>query len=155
VEEETPSLRFRIGAIFFMILSLFLGYLASTFWGNFSPDGWSEDKVGFVILSVMAITYFFGSAAALFGNYRNGMKAIFIVNMLSFIIFLAIFLLFAWSYFNHPCYINPETCDDELTDSPFYLKACGLWVAVLALITFISWRLKRPPVTLESDQTDD
>ena len=155
MEEDTPSLRFRIGAIFFMILSLFLGYLASMFSGNFSPDSFDEEKGGFVILSVLAITYFLGGAAALFGNYRNGMKAIFIVNLLSFILFLGYFLYFAWSYVNHPCYVNTGQCDDQLTDTPLYLQACGLWVAMFALFTFISWRLKRPTVTLESDQTDD
>ena len=35
------------------------------------------------------------------------------------------------------------SCDDQLTDAPAELKAIGVWTGILALFTYMSWRLYR------------
>jgi len=69
--------------------------------------------------------------------------------------FFAFFMIFLFGYFTHPCYIDPSSCDDELTDSPMYLKAFGLMTTLLALITYMSWRLQRVQKIDESKETED
>lgn len=121
--------------------------------------GWTHPKNGInseiIPLVVLAITYFVGGGIALILNNRKGMLSIFIVNLLALIPFFAFFMIFLFGYFTHPCYIDPSSCDDELTDSPMYLKAFGLMTTLLALITYMSWRLQRVQKIDESKETED
>ena len=106
-------------------------------------------------LAVLVITYFVGGGIALILNNRKGMLSIFIVNLLALIPFFAFFMIFLFGYFTHPCYIEPSSCDDELTDTPMYLKAFGTMTVLLALITYMSWRLQRVQKIGESMETED
>ena len=95
-----------------------------------------------IVLFCIAIIFFFGGVVALLRNERKAMFPIFIVNLISFLFLLVFFLAFLYGYFTDPCYIEPMSCDDQLTDAPAELKAVGVWTGFLALITYMSWRLQ-------------
>lgn len=76
-------------------------------------------------------------------NERKAMFPIFAVNLLSFVFVLVFCLAFLYGYFTDPCYIEPMSCDDQLTDAPAELKAITVWTGILALFTYISWSLQR------------
>ena len=80
---------------------------------------------------------------ALLRNDRRAMFPIFAVNFLSFVFVLVFYLAFLYGYFTDPCYIEPMSCDDQLTDAPAELKAITVWTGILALFTYMSWRLYR------------
>ena len=152
-EEGNVSLRTRMCGAFFFLLSLPMAYLALflDFW-PIELDG-LQFSIPFLVLT---LTYFCGGVSVLFDGKRMGATAIYVVNLLALVPFLAFFLILMYGYFTDPCYIDPSSCDDELTDTPFYLKALGLWTALFALITYVSWRLHRCPKTdEETDQIDD
>ena len=106
-----------------------------------------------IVLFGVAIVYFLGGVIALLRNNRKAMFPIFAVNLLSFVFLLVFFLAFLYGYFTDPCYIDPMSCDDQLTDAPAELKAIGVWTGILALITYMSWRLQRGP-SIESDDEE-
>ena len=99
-----------------------------------------------IVLFCIAIIYFLGGVVALLRNERKAMIPIFIVNLLSFVFLLVFFLTFLYGYFTDPCYIEPMSCDDQLTDAPAILKAIGVWTGILALLTYMTWRLQGGPV---------
>ena len=148
VQEANVNLRFRAGALFFVILSLGLCYMLATGPAN-------QPSIEIIPMTVLAITHFIGGGIALTRNNRKGMSSIFIVNLLALIPFSAFFLFLVFGYFTDPCYIDPSSCDDELTDTPFIVKAFGLWTALFALITYMSWRLQRVQKISESKETED
>ena len=96
-----------------------------------------------IVLIFIATTYLLGGTTAFFRNQRKGMLAIFAVNLLSFVLLLVFYLTYLYGYLTDPCYIEPMRCDDQLTDSPAELKAIGVWTGILALLTYMSWRLQR------------
>ena len=96
-----------------------------------------------IVLFCVAIVYFLGGVIALLRNNRKAMFPIFAVNLLSFVFLLVFFLAFLYGYLTDPCYIEPMSCDDQLTDAPAELKAIGVWTGILALFTYMSWRLQR------------
>ncbi len=96
-----------------------------------------------IVLFCIAIVYFLGGVMALLRNDRRAMFPIFAVNFLSFVFVLVFCLAFLYGYFTDPCYIEPMSCDDQLTDAPAELKAIGVWTGILALFTYMSWRLYR------------
>jgi len=143
VNEEKTSLKYKAGAVFFIVNSFLMGYF--TLLMDFYSFQFGDQIISVPFL-VLTITHFFGGCAALFNNKGKGMAAIFIANILVLMLFIIFILMLLWGYFNHPCYIDPAICDDELTDTPFYLKAIGLLVTIFALITFMSWRMYRSSV---------
>ena len=151
VQEANVNLRFRVGALFFVILSLSLFYLMVV--------GWTHPKNGInneiIPLVVLTITYFVGGGIALTLNNRKGMLSIFVVNLLALIAFSVFFLLLVIGYLTDPCYIDPSSCDDQLTDTPMYLKAFGIITVLFALMTYMSWRLQRVQMIGESKETED
>ena len=96
-----------------------------------------------IVLFGIAIIYFLGGVIALLRNERKAMFPIFAVNLLLFVFVLIFYLAYLYGYFTDPCYIDPMSCDDQLTDAPAELKAIGVWTGILALITYMSWRLQR------------
>ena len=146
VKEEKASLKQKAGGVFFIVNSSWMYYLATQlqFW-EWQING-LELSIPFLVL---AITHFCGGAAFLFAKNRRGMTAIFIANILVLLLLLSYILMLLGAYFNDPCYIDPSSCDDELTDTPFYLKAIGLGVTLFALMTVMSWRLHRPSIPNE------
>ena len=96
-----------------------------------------------IVLFCIAIVYFLGGVMALLRNDRRAMFPIFAVNFLSFVFVLVFYLAFLYGYFTDPCYIEPMSCDDQLTDAPAELKAITVWTGILALFTYMSWRLYR------------
>ena len=96
-----------------------------------------------IVLFCIAITYFLGGAITLLRNERKAMFPIFAVNLFSFVFVLVFYLAFLYGYFTDPCYIEPMSCDDQLTDAPAELKAISVWTGILALFTYMSWRLQR------------
>ena len=96
-----------------------------------------------IVLFGVAIIYFLGGLTALLRNERKAMFPIFAVNLLSFVFVLVFYLAFLYGYFTDPCYIEPMSCDDQLTDAPAELKAITVWTGILALFTYMSWRLQR------------
>ena len=96
-----------------------------------------------IVLFCIAIVYFLGGVIALLRNERKAMFPIFAVNLLSFVFLLVFFLAYLYGYFTDPCYIEPMSCDDQLTDAPAELKAISVWTGILALFTYMSWRLQR------------
>ena len=153
MDDGNVSLRTRIGGSFFFILSFAMAYLALLldFW-VVKLDG-LQFSIPFLVLTV---TYFCGGTTLLFDGKRMGATAIYVVNFISLASFLAFFLILMYGYFTDPCYVGPSSCDDQLTDTPFYLTALGLWTAFFAAITYASWRLHRKPSIVEkSIQSDE
>ena len=105
-----------------------------------------------ILVLATATTYLVGGAVALLRNERKGMLAIFIVNLLAFILLATFFVFSLYAYYTHPCYLNPASCDDQLTDSPFELKALGFWTGVLAVFTYMSRRLQRGQRSNENNE---
>ena len=75
-----------------------------------------------IVLFCVAIIYFLGGVVALLRNERKAMFPIFAVNLLSFVFVLVFYLAYLFGYFTDPCYIEPMSCDDQLTDAPAELK---------------------------------
>ena len=96
-----------------------------------------------IVMFCIAIVYFLGGVIALLRNERKAMFPIFAVNLLSFVFLLVFFLAYLYGYFTDPCYIEPMSCDDQLTDAPAELRAIGVWTGILALFTYMPWRLQR------------
>lgn len=96
-----------------------------------------------IVLFGVAIIYFLGGVIALLRNERKAMIPIFLVNLLSFVFVLIFYLAYLYGYFTDPCYIEPMSCDDQLTDAPAELKAITVWTGILALFTYMSWRLQK------------
>lgn len=153
MDDGNVSLRTRIGGTFFFILSLPMAYLALLL------DFWAVDLDGLqfsIPFLVLTVTYFCGGITLLFDGKRMGATAIHVVNLLSLVSFLTFFLIMMYGYFTDPCYVDPSSCDDQLTDTPFYLTALGLWTTFFAVITFASWRLhRRAPIVEKSIQIDE
>ena len=107
-----------------------------------------------IVLFCIAIIYFLGGVIALLRNERKAMIPIFLVNLLSFVFLLVFYLAFLYGYFTDPCYIEPMSCDDQLTDAPAELKAITVWTGILALFTYMSWRLQRGH-TVQADESEE
>ena len=107
-----------------------------------------------IVLFCIAIIYFLGGAIALLRNERKSMIPIFLVNLLSFVFVLVFYLAYLYGYFTDPCYIEPMSCDDQLTDAPAELKAITVWTGILALLTYMSWRLQRGH-TAQADESEE
>ena len=140
-------LRLRAGALFFITLSLAILSIIMTGWNDYA------NLVTIVVLT-LAMTYLFGGTLALVRNERKGILSIFIANLLTFVLLLAFFLFALYGYFTDPCYLEPASCDDQLTDAPAELTAIGVWTGILALITYMSWRLQRGHITDETNIFD-
>ena len=106
-----------------------------------------------IVLFGVAIIYFLGGLTALLRNERKAMFPIFAVNLLSFVFVLVFYLAYLYGYFTDPCYIEPMSCDDQLTDAPAELKAITVWTGILALFTYMSWRLQRG-TSIETDNEE-
>ena len=126
----------RAGALFFIVVALALFFIMATAWTGY------VDLVSILVLTT-ATTYLVGGGIALRRNERKGMLPIFIVNLLAFILLATFFVFYLYSYLTDPCYLNPSSCDDQLTDSPSELRALGVWTGLLAVLTYVSWRLQR------------
>ena len=142
--ESGDGLGLRAGALFFIVVSMVIFSIMAVGWTGY------VNLITILVLST-ATTYLVGGAVVLLRNKRVGMLLIFIVNMLAFILLAAFFLLFLYGYLTDPCYLNPASCDDQLTDTPSELRAVGVWTGVLAVFTYVSWRLLRGPRTNESN----
>ena len=136
VQESNVGLRFRAGALFFIILSI-------PIFSIFVMGWYVYINLFLIVLIFIATTYLLGGTTAFFRNQRKGMFAIFAVNLLSFVLLLIFYLTYLYGYLTDPCYIEPMRCDDQLTDSPAELKAIGVWTGILALFTYMSWRLQK------------
>ena len=136
VQEPNVGLRFRAGALFFIILSMAIFSIFVMGWFVYID-------LFLIVLFGVAIIYFLGGVIALLRNERKAMFPIFAVNLLMFVFVLIFYLAFLYGYFTDPCYIEPMSCDDQLTDAPAELKAITVWTGILALITYMSWRLQR------------
>ena len=136
MQELNVDLRLRAGALFFIILSMAIFSIFVMGWFVYID-------LFLIVLFCIAITYFLGGAIALLRNERKAMFPIFAVNLLSFVFVLVFYLAFLYGYFTDPCYIEPMSCDDQLTDAPAELKAISVWTGILALFTYMSWRLQR------------
>ena len=136
VQEPDVGLGFRAGALFFIILSI-------PIFSIFVMGKYVYINLFLIVLMFIATTYFLGGTIAFFRNQRKGMVAIFAVNLLSLVLVLVFFLTSLYGYLTDPCYIEPMRCDDQLTDSPAELKGIGISTGVLALFTYMSWRLQR------------
>lgn len=106
-----------------------------------------------IVMIAIAITYLIGGTITLNRNERKGMVAIFVVNLVILVPLLVFFLLILYAYFTDPCYADPMNCDDQLTDHPALLMGLGILSGILALLTYISWRLQRGP-SIESDDEE-
>ena len=149
---SNDMLRLRAGAVFFVALSLIMWFIMAVGWMYYR-------NLQTVVFVVLAITYFLGGTIALIQKNRKAMFPVFIANSLALILLLTFFLLSLYGYFTDPCYIEPGSCDDQLTDSPAFLKALGFWTVFLSSITFMSWRLQkdqasssRPPSASPGDE---
>ena len=136
VQEPVVGLRLRAGALFFIILSMAIFSIFVMGWYVYID-------LLLIVLFCIAIVYFLGGVMTLLRNDRRAMFPIFAVNFLSFVFVLVFYLAFLYGYFTDPCYIEPMSCDDQLTDAPAELKAIGVWTGILALFTYMSWRLYR------------
>ena len=136
VREPNVDLKLRAGALFFIILSMAIFSIFVMGWFVYID-------LFLIVLFCIAIVYFLGGVMALLRNDRRAMFPIFAVNFLSFVFVLVFYLAFLYGYFTDPCYIEPMSCDDQLTDAPAELKAIGVWTGILALFTYMSWRLYR------------
>ena len=136
VQEPTVDLRLKAGALFFIILSVAIFSIFAMGWFVYI-------NLFLIVLFCIAIVYFLGGVMALLRNDRRAMFPIFAVNFLSFVFVLVFYLAFLYGYFTDPCYIEPMSCDDQLTDAPAELKVIGVLTGILALFTYMSWRLYR------------
>ena len=136
MQEPNVDLRLKAGALFFIILSVAIFSIFVMGWFVYI-------NLFLIVLFCIAIVYFLGGVMALLRNDRRAMFPIFAVNFLSFVFVLVFYLAFLYGYFTDPCYIEPMSCDDQLTDAPAELKAIGVWTGILALFTYMSWRLYR------------
>ena len=136
VQEPNVDLRLKAGALFFIILSVAIFSIFVMGWFVYI-------NLFLIVLFCIAIVYFLGGVMALLRNDRRAMFPIFAVNFLSFVFVLVFYLAFLYGYFTDPCYIEPMSCDDQLTDAPAELKAITVWTGILALFTYMSWRLYR------------
>ena len=136
MQELNVDLRLRAGALFFIILSMAIFSIFVMGWYVYI-------NLLLIVLFCIAIVYFLGGVIALLRNERKAMFPIFAVNLLSFVFLLVFFLAYLYGYFTDPCYIEPMSCDDQLTDAPAELKAISVWTGILALFTYMSWRLQR------------
>lgn len=136
VQEPNVDLRLKAGALFFIILSVAIFSIFVMGWFVYI-------NLFLIVLFCIAIVYFLGGVMALLRNDRRAMFPIFAVNFLSFVFVLVFYLAFLYGYFTDPCYIEPMSCDDQLTDAPAELKAITVWTGVLALFTYMSWRLQK------------
>jgi len=135
MSESGVGLSLRAGALFFIVVSLAIFFIMAIGWTGYV-------NLVSILIFVIATTYLVGGAIALLRNERKGMLAIFIVNLLTFTLLATFFVFYLYSYLTHPCYLNPSSCDDQLTDSPSELRALGVWTGVLAVFTYMSWRLQ-------------
>ena len=136
MQEPNVDLRLRVGALFFIILSMGIFSIFLIGWYMYI-------NLFLIVLVCIAIVYFLGGVIALLRNERKAMFPIFAVNLLSFVFLLVFFLAYLYGYFTDPCYIEPMSCDDQLTDAPAELRAIGVWTGILALFTYMPWRLQR------------
>ena len=136
VQEPIVGLKLRAGALFFIILSMAI-------FSTFAMGWFVYIDLFLIVLFGVAIIYFLGGVIALLRNERKAMFPIFAVNLLLFVFVLVFYLAFLCGYFTDPCYIEPMSCDDQLTDAPAELKAITVWTGILALFTYMSWRLQR------------
>tara|TARA_B100000161_G_scaffold217300_1_gene162308 strand:+ start:68 stop:508 length:441 start_codon:yes stop_codon:yes gene_type:complete len=136
VQEPIVGLKLRAGALFFMLLSMAIFSIFVMGWYVYID-------LLLIVLFCIAIVYFLGGVIALLRNERKAMFPIFAVNLLSFVFLLVFFLAYLYGYFTDPCYIEPMSCDDQLTDAPAELRAIGVWTGILALFTYMPWRLQR------------
>ena len=136
MQEPIVGLKLRAGALFFIILSMAIFSIFVMGWYVYID-------LLLIVLFCIAIVYFLGGVIALLRNERKAMFPIFAVNLLSFVFLLVFFLAYLYGYFTDPCYIEPMSCDDQLTDAPAELKAISVWTGILALFTYMSWRLQR------------
>jgi hypothetical protein len=146
VQEPNVDLRLRAGALFFIILSMAIFSIFVMGWFVYID-------LFLIVLFGVAIIYFLGGVIALFRNERKAMFPIFAVNLLSFVFVLVFYLAYLYGYFTDPCYIEPMSCDDQLTDAPAELKAITVWTGILALFTYMSWRLQRG-YSIETDNEE-
>jgi len=135
MSESGVGLSLRAGALFFIVVALVLFFIMATAWTSY------VNLVSVLVLTT-ATTYLVGGGIALRRNERKGMLPIFIVNLLAFILLATFFVFYLYSYLTDPCYLNPSSCDDQLTDSPSELRALGVWTGLLAVFTYVSWRLQ-------------
>jgi hypothetical protein len=144
-------LKQRAGGAIFILLSLFMGYI--TWLLNFEIGfATTDDRYLSIPFFALTITYFCGGFNILFGKESKWRLAIFVVNIILLILLTSFFLLVLVGYFTNPCYVDPMVCDDELTDTPMYLKMFGFLDAILALFTYTSWRLRQPTMPIEIEQ---
>ena len=136
VQEPIVGLKLRAGALFFIILSMAIFSIFVMGWFTYI-------NLYLIVLFCIALVYFLGGVIALLRNERKAMFPIFAVNFLSFVFLLVFYFAYLYGYFTDPCYIEPMSCDDQLTDAPAELKAIGVWTGILALFTYMSWRLQR------------
>ena len=136
VQEPIVGLKLRAGALFFMLLSMAIFSIFVMGWYVYIA-------LLLIVVFCIAIVYFLGGVIALLRNERKAMFPIFAVNLLSFVFLLVFFLAYLYGYFTDPCYIEPMSCDDQLTDAPAELRAIGVWTGILALFTYMPWRLQR------------
>ena len=136
VQEPIVGLKLRAGALFFIILSMAIFSIFVMGWYIYI-------NLFLIVLFCIAIIYFLGGVMALLRNERKAMFPIFAVNFLSFVFLLVFYFAYLYGYFTDPCYIEPMSCDDQLTDAPAELKAISVWTGILALFTYMSWRLQR------------
>ena len=136
VQEPNVGLRFRAGALFFISLSMAIFSIFVMGWYVYID-------LFLIVLFCIATIYLLGGVMALLRNERKAMFPIFVVNLLSFVLLLVFFLASLAGYFTDPCFIEPMSCDDQLTDAPAIVNAIGVWTGILALFTYISWSLQR------------
>ena len=136
VQEPNVDLRLRVGALFFIILSMAIFSIFVMGWYMYI-------NLFLIVLVCIAIVYFLGGVIALLRNERKAMFPILAVNFLSFVFLLVFYSAYLYGYFTDPCYIEPMSCDDQLTDAPAELRAIGVWTGILALFTYMPWRLQR------------
>ena len=134
VQEPIVGLKLRAGALFFIILSMAIFSIFVMGWYIYI-------NLFLIVLFCIAIVYFLGGVIAFLRNERKAMFPIFAVNLLSFVFLLVFYIAYLYGYFTDPCYIEPMSCDDQLTDAPAELRAIGVWTGILALFTYMSWRL--------------
>ena len=145
MSESGVGVSLRAGALFFIVVALALFFIMATAWTGYV-------HLLSILVFATATTYLVGGAIVLLRKERKGMLPIFIVNLLDFILLATFFVLYLYSYLTDPCYLNPSSCDDQLTDSPLELRALGVWTGILAVLTYVSWRLQRGHKNNESNE---
>ena len=147
VREPNVDLKLRAGALFFIIFSIALFSIVLMNWYGYVD-------LYHIVMIAIAITYLIGGTITLKQNERKGMVAIFVVNLVILVPLLVFFLLILYAYYTHPCYADPMSCDDQLTDHPALLMGLGILSGILALLTYISWRLQRGH-TVQADESEE